>query len=254
MKAIASLFRGWIGGRKPHGRSRSDKAYVLDGAAVLGERAERVPAPPREIIAWIQRLTRFAQKERIPLQAVFIGAPLRKAPDGADFGGIEVFYAKDSAERVETITRLAQQLRRKGRTVTVITSDAVVEQRAHSLLCHVMRSQTFRKGLDLAMGGTAGGERPLQEPGVPGGERGASGDSDERRGGRRRRRRPRGGGRPGGPPPSPDQARQDAPPPASESSDRPSETPAPNPAPAPEAAPPKPAVSDEVRRLIDPVD
>jgi len=262
MKSLASLFRGWMGGRRAGGAGRADRLYVLDGAAFLGYRGDRGAPSPRETVAGIQRLARFAQRERIRMQAVFLGEPPRNAPDGADFGGIEVFYANTAAERVESLARRAQQARRRG-AVTVITADAVVEQRAQSLDCEVLRLATFRKGLELSFGGGAPEERAgAEEPG-PGPDRG--GDRDRRRDSPRRRRGGRGGrgwedrgrdGR-GGDARPPDQRAPSpaaAPAPGGESAPEgggertapespPAAAPAPTPAPRP--------VSDEVRKLID---
>ncbi len=274
MKAIASLFRGWLGGRRSGaGAARGNRIYVLDGPAVLGYRGDRGSTPPRETVAGIQRLARFAQRERIKLQAVFMGEPPRKAPDGADFGGIEVFYANTPSERVETIARLAEQAGRRN-AVTIVSADAVVEQRALSLGCEVMRAATFRKGLELSFSG-ATEERAGTEDAGPGPDRG--GDRDRRRDPPRRRRGGRGGrvwedrsrdGR--GNEPRPPDARGPAPEGAPDAGggaaardgapnpgrERPSETPppaaaAPTPAPAPATVPPPKSVSDDIRKLID---
>lgn len=257
MKALAFWLRGWTRGDRGAAH-RGSRRYIVDATAVFGSRGDRVPMAPREIIAALQRLTRFAQRERLKIQAVFLGEALRKAPDGAEFGDMEVFYAADPAERVETIARLAQKARRPA-SVTVITADAVAEQRAQSLGCAVMRAATFRKGLELALSGGGPAESASAATGDTKTESERAAPTD--RGDRERRRRRGGRGRggpdrerssPAGAPGAPDVA-AGAPPPGSAPDDSAGGAGAAPAAPAQTAqtTPLQKPVSDEVRRLID---
>ncbi len=231
MNRIAAWFRGLVTRGGGETVSPTDKIYLLDGASLSANRGDRNPMPPREVISWIQRLEKFNQLERIHIAAMFPSEPLRKAPDGAEFGGLEIYYAENLRELPEAAGRLIQKLRRGRRIVTVITSDAVLEQRAQSLGCPVMRTATFRKALDMTTGAA-----PREREG-----------SSDRRGNRRRARPPRNGA--GGAEVSPDVATAAEPASAAV---------APEPSPlrpdagdTPEKPPP---VSDEIRKLIDPVE
>lgn len=100
-------------------------------------------------------------------------------------GGLEIYYAARPEDLTEIVARQIQELQRARCLATVITSNAVLEQRAQSLGSPILRATTFCKALDLSRNGTPDG-RPPRDDGGAGGRR-------EDRGGHRRRRRSGGG-------------------------------------------------------------
>ncbi len=183
MKNITALFRRIFTGKSGR-RSRSEKVYLVDGASLMGRHGDRSLASPREVSAWIQRLDRFCRTERVRMRAFFLSEPLRKAPDGVEMGGLEVYYAARPEDLTEIVARQIRELQRTRCQVTVITSNAVLEQRAQSLGGAVLRATTFCKALDLSRSGMPDGRPPRED-----GDRGRRED----RGGHRRRRRSSGG-------------------------------------------------------------
>jgi hypothetical protein len=193
--SIKALFGG--SGPRPAGQRR----YVVDGVDLLGAREGRLF--PREMIGLLHRLSRFATKEKIGLQVVFEGEPLRRAGDGDEFNGITVHYAKDRAARPGFLLDLARKELRQAGAVTVIASGADLEKQILAAGAQPLRPATFRKALDAALGDDrgGGGGRGGDGRGGGGGDRGRRRPFDRPRG-----PRPEGGGGPAQPPP------QDAPP------------------------------------------
>jgi len=150
MKRLAAWLQGLSARRRA--QSLAHKVYILDAATLSGSSGAREPDSPREVLHWLQRLDRLCQKEKLRLHAIFVCEPLRKVPAGEKRDGVGVHYATSRDARIETAIRLIEKFRR-GHAVTVITSDPVLEQRAWSLGCAVMRAPTFRKAMDLSLGG-----------------------------------------------------------------------------------------------------
>jgi hypothetical protein len=151
------------------GGSRSEKLYIIDAAQLAGGGNERLG--PREQIQVLQQLSRFAEKEKIGIQAVFEGRALREVAHGENYGGIQVFFAENAAN----VQTLLLDLLKKGlrsKQALVVTSSRPVEERALSMGGSIMRPMTFRKAFEDG-----------------GGDRGERGRGDSRR--RDRRRPPR---------------------------------------------------------------
>ena len=204
------------------GGSRSGKLYIIDAAQLAGGGNERLG--PRDQVQVLQHLSRFAEKEKIGVQAVFEGRPLREVAHGENYGGVQVFFAENTAN----MQNLLLDLMKKGlrsRQAVLVTSSRPVEERAAAMGGMTMRPSTFRKAFE---NGGGGGDR---------GDRGDRGGRDSRRRGDRRR------------PPRHQR------PPQEQSSQRPPE-PSAAPAPASEQNPQpaqgnQPREKDSVRDLID---
>ena len=150
MKRLAAWLQGFSARRRV--QTLAHKVYILDAAALSGSPGARGLESPREVLHWLQRLDRLCQKEKLRLHALFICEPLRKVPEGEKRDGAGVYYAASRDALIETAVRLMEKFKR-GHAVTVITSDAALEQRAWSLGCAVMRTSTFRKAMDMSAGG-----------------------------------------------------------------------------------------------------
>ncbi len=151
------------------GGSRSGKIYIIDAAQLSGGGNERLG--PREQVQVLQQLSRFVEKEKIGVQAVFEGRALREVAHGENYGGVQVFFADNTAN----LHKLLLALLKKSRNAVLVTGTRQVEERAISMGALTLRPSTFRKAFE---NGGGGGER--------GGERGGR---ERRRGDRRRQPR-----------------------------------------------------------------
>lgn len=174
MSWLGRLFKG---AGKPAGRQ-----YIIDGGALLQSREGRIQ--PRDIFGLLNRIGRFAEREKVGIQVVFESEPLNRAPEGKEFRGVSVLYEKTADACKSRILRLVKESRSRA---TVITQDPDLDRNVLAAGGDVLRAGTFRKVLDVGGGGDEGGDR----------ERFQDGGRHRRRGGRRQR--PGGGGGGGGP-------------------------------------------------------
>jgi len=129
------------------GGQTKEKLYVVDASRLRDNRRGRLA--PREQISILQRLARFAEQEKLAIEAILEGQPLRVADDGADFNGIKVYYTGKKWQIDELILRhIKQKLRTK--EVTVITAETELIARVEAAGGKVMRASTFRKVLEGA--------------------------------------------------------------------------------------------------------
>lgn len=168
--SIGSLFKA-----KPAGAARDTaRVYILDGEKMVeGRGGEKVG--PMDRFQLLQRMAQFADREKIRLQMVFAGRPLREVAHGGTFNGVKVYYAEQASDVANQVDKLVRQA---GRNATVISFDLQSEQRITSRGGISIRSSTLRKAMEN------GG--------------GSSGDGDDSNRGRRdgrRMRSPRGGRR-----------------------------------------------------------
>lgn len=152
------------------GGSRSGKLYIIDAAQLFGGGSERLG--PRDQVQVLQHLSRFVEKEKIGVQAVFEGRALREVAHGENYGGVQVFFADSTANLQNLLLDLVKKGLRSKQTV-VVTSSRQVEERAILMGGLTLRPSTFRKAFE-----NGGGDR--------GGDHGGRGGRDRRRGDRRR--------------------------------------------------------------------
>lgn len=158
---------------------------IVDGRALLGVHPEQRPGP-REMIALLYRLGRFAEQEKIPSAVVFDGEPLHRAGDGDQFQGVTVYYAESPMRRSARLLELARAAARRGPT-TLVCDDVEIGRQAAESGIATLRTATLRKAMESAgIEGSdsrhSGGRRRDARPGRAG------------NGGRRGRRRRGGGG------------------------------------------------------------
>ena len=184
-KAVKSVFSG---GRSPAGGGGGgeDRLYVVDGERMLEGRE----VGPGDRFQLLQRLGRFVEREKVRMQVVFSGRPLREVEHGGEFMGIKVFYVEQGQDFSAQFLDTVRDAVRRGKTAG-LTNDVELEKKIADLGAVTIRASTLRKGLEGG-GGEGGGDR--------GGDRGERGGEGGGRGGDRgprRRRGPRGGGRGG---------------------------------------------------------
>ncbi len=159
----------------------SEKVYIVDAASIDGGKKRQMS--PHQQISVLKRLASFAKKEKISMQALLDGKPLRVVPDGGDFSGVQVFFTR---EKFDINTLIKKRLKMvKSSEVIVITdgSDSVSE--IESAGAKLMSASTFKKA--LGGGDSRGGKKP---------ERRGSGRRSRRGGAGRPRNRSGGGGQP----------------------------------------------------------
>jgi len=149
MKSFLRGIRTWWKLRRAVKGARS--AYIVAGGDLNQELRARRRMAPREQLALLDRISRFARRENIKLFVVFESRPLRKVPHGAEYRQIGVFYSEGRNRLADTIVGLFQRLRRST-DVTVVTSDDQLEARIRRSGGKIMRSSTFRKALEAAGG------------------------------------------------------------------------------------------------------
>lgn len=199
IETIKSLFGG-----QPAGASvqrDTNRTYIVDGDSIYEGRGN---AGPAERAALLQRMAAFAAREKIQLQLVMGGRPLREAAHGDEVNGTSVYYAEQGGGMAEQVAQLAQKTAR----AVVITSNREVEQKVSALGARLMKGSTLRKALEgegqgggEEGGGGGGRDRGGRRDRGDRGGRGERGDRGERRDrGERGDRGDRGGDRGDRPP------------------------------------------------------
>ena len=163
------------------GGGRSGRLYVIDAAQLAGGNSERLS--PRDQVQVLQHLSRFVEKEKISVQAVFEGRELREVAHGENYGGVQVFFAENTANLQNLLLDLLKKGLRSKQAV-LVTGSRPVEERAISMGGMTMRPSTCRKAFENGGGGDRG------DRGGDRGGRGGRGGRDRRRGGDRGGDRP----------------------------------------------------------------
>ena len=146
--SIGSLFKA-----KPGSAARdTGRIYILDGERMLeGRGGEKIG--PLDRFQLLQRMAQFADREKIRLQVVFAGRPLREVAHAGTYNGVKVYYAEQPSEVANQVDKL---LRQAGRNAIVFSFDSQSEQRINGRGGVTMRISTLRKALEN--GGGNGGE------------------------------------------------------------------------------------------------
>lgn len=131
------------------GGSRSGKLHIVDAAQLSGGGNDRLG--PRDQIQVLQQLSRFAEKEKICIQAVFEGRALREVAHGENYGEIQVFFAENAIHVQNLLLDLLKKSLKSKQTV-VVTSNRTVEERASAMGGLTMRPSTFRKAFENGAG------------------------------------------------------------------------------------------------------
>lgn len=158
------------------GAGESKRLYIVDAASLSSTNGGRARLAPRDQLDMLSRLSRFSKKEGIKIHTVFEGKELRKVPDNTEYKDVMVRFAGKASDLPPLVVKLAKDLSKKY-DVVVITSDKELENQVLAVGATTIRSSTFSKGMDAAIG---------------------SGEGDRSSGGSRRRRPRRGGRKSGG--------------------------------------------------------
>lgn len=182
-----SLLKAIFGGGSKAESSGTGRLCVIDGERMIEGRE----AGPGDRFQVLQRLAKFHEREKIKMQVVFGGRPLREAEHGSEFSGVKVLYTEQGQNYVEAFLNIAKDAARR-ESIMVITNDIELEKKAVEAGAITLRASTLRKAFD-GEGERSGEGRGEGGGGFRGGDRG--GDRGRRRGGRGGRGRGPGGDR-----------------------------------------------------------
>ena len=117
---------------------------VVDVMALNESLGMKGNVAPRNQLQTLRRLSRFAQREKIPVVAVSCGSPLNKAPAGKKFEGVMVHYSRSAEEHPAV---LVKTVRSNGAGAILVSGDAAVEKMLGAT-AKKLRVSTFRKAFD----------------------------------------------------------------------------------------------------------
>lgn len=138
------------------------RTYVVDPGVLEAGKGRRERLSPGAQVKLLQRLSRFAKRESVPMAAIFVGKDLRAVQDGGDFQGVTVYFEPEGDAFADRVASVARE-RGRGLRVTVITDDPRVETAAAAAGADSMRWSTLAKALDpggSGGGGAGGGPKP----------------------------------------------------------------------------------------------
>jgi predicted RNA-binding protein with PIN domain len=92
-------------------------------------------------------LARLARAKKLRLNVVFDGAPDPQFPEGSNYRGVRIYYARPGSDADTRIIEMVEAERNK-KSLVVVTSDRKLTSRVRACGARVMRSGEFRKMLD----------------------------------------------------------------------------------------------------------
>ena len=121
--------------------------YVVDGnnvmAQTVGWHRDRAGARRR----LIHDLVRFVAVQRVKLKVVFDGAPDEEFPEGLNYKGVHILYARPGSDADSRIMDLVDKASHK-RDLVVVTSDRALASFAKRKAARTMYSGQFRSLLE----------------------------------------------------------------------------------------------------------
>ena len=132
----------------------SGRMCIVDAAGLARADGKVERLSPGSQIRILQRLSRFAEKESVPISAVFEGKELRAVEHGGDFQGIKVYFAGKSGSREDLLLSLV-----KGRANVTLIGNTGLESKVLERGGAFMRLATFRKALEGPGEGSGGNGR-----------------------------------------------------------------------------------------------
>lgn len=121
--------------------------YLIDGNNVIGQRVGwhlDKPGARRQLIA---DLVRFIRYHNASLSVVFDGAADKSLPDGSNYHGLKIYYARPGSDADARIVELVEAERNR-KNLVVVTSDRNLTARVRVCGVQVMRSGSFRRMID----------------------------------------------------------------------------------------------------------
>ena len=121
--------------------------YLIDGNNVIGQRVGWHHDKPGSRRQFIEDLVRFIRHQSTTVSVVFDGAPDKTLPDGSNYHGLKIFYARPGSDADTRIVELVEAERNR-KNLVVVTSDRNLTARVRVCGVRVMRSGLFRLMID----------------------------------------------------------------------------------------------------------
>lgn len=97
----------------------------------------------------LEKISQFAQTERVKISVVFDGAADQSFPDGARYKGINVFYSQGFANADARIKNFIESARNR-RVLIVVSSDNALVNFCRIRGAKIVRSPEFRRKMESA--------------------------------------------------------------------------------------------------------
>jgi len=136
--------------------------YLIDGNNVIGQRVGwhlDKPGARRQLIA---DLVRFIRYHNASLSVVFDGAADKSLPDGSNYHGLKIYYARPGSDADARIVELVEAERNR-KNLVVVTSDRNLTARVRVCGVEVMRSGSFRRMIDQLQAPQPADEPPMND-------------------------------------------------------------------------------------------
>lgn len=114
--------------------------YLIDGNNLM----PHIQTKTRKDL--LEKVSQFAQIERVKVSVVFDGAEEQSFPDGARFKGINVFYSQGFSNADERIKNFVDAAKDR-RSLIIVTSDNALVNFCRARGAKIMRSSEFRAKL-----------------------------------------------------------------------------------------------------------
>lgn len=111
--------------------------YLIDGNNLM----PHIQVKTRKEL--LEKVSQFAQTQRVKVSVVFDGAEDQSFPDGARFKGINVFYSQGFSNADERIKKFVDSAKDR-RSLTVVTSDNALVNFCRARGAKIIRSPEFR--------------------------------------------------------------------------------------------------------------
>jgi predicted RNA-binding protein with PIN domain len=121
--------------------------YLIDGNNVIGQRVGWHRDKPGSRRQFIEDLVRFRRGRKTTISVVFDGAPEKNLPDGSNYHGLKIYYARPGSDADARIIELVEAERDR-KNLVVVTSDRQLTDRVRVCGVQVLRSGSFRQLLD----------------------------------------------------------------------------------------------------------
>ena len=120
---------------------------IIDAESLTPSAGSGRQPSAQEKIAALNRLSLFAEKERLLLTAILYGHPLRSVADGDSSRGVTVRYVAGKEDTARFVAGLLQKTGSRGNTL-VVTADRQVEKSVLASGFTVMHTGTLKKALE----------------------------------------------------------------------------------------------------------
>lgn len=129
--------------------------FIADAAVLMGSNRTNGRLSPKDQLQMLRRISLFAEREGVEVWALFEGRPLREVAHGDIFANrVRVFFADTAEALTDMIKDLAQK--HAARSPLAVIANRRLEDDLTDRGIRVMRGNTFRKAVELAISSGTG--------------------------------------------------------------------------------------------------